>query len=249
MKKTGSVSISRVLILSASLSVSSFTLAARGAASESVEVHVRKKVADPAVKIRSATLPPLLKEVEAKYFKASTLIAHFDEADQSATTKQTKKSSGKIQFKRPSKLHWETSKPDHNLLISDGKKFWFYTPPFDEGEAGQYWEKEASQVQTKFAQVLLSGTFSYNVANGSMNVRQTSPSDFIVTPKKGTGGTVKEATLHVDRTQKLITGVDLIHRGGNKSKITLTNIELGKPLDDSLFKFTPPPNTERIKEE
>ncbi|MFL5813838.1 MAG: outer membrane lipoprotein chaperone LolA [Bdellovibrionia bacterium] len=217
-------------------------------ADEPVAVHTRKTPNSVPAQKKSISLPPLLKEVEAKYFKASTLIADFIEADQSNTTKQTKKSSGKIQFKRPGKLHWETLKPDHNILISDGKKFWFYTPPFDEGEAGQYIEKDASKVQTKFAQGLLAGTFSYNVSSGNMTVTQTNATDFIVIPKKGTGGTVKQATLKVDPQQKLITGVDLQHRGGNTSHITLSNIQLGKPLDDSLFHFTPPPNTEQMKD-
>jgi outer membrane lipoprotein carrier protein len=160
----------------------------------------------------------------------------------------TKKSSGTIQFKRPGKIRWETLKPDRNLLVGDGKKFWFYTPPFDEGEAGQYFEKNANQVQTKFAQGLLAGTFSYNVATGAMTVQQKSATDFIVTPKKGTGGTVKEAILHIDPKNHLITGIDLAHRGGNKTQITLSSIELGKPLDDKIFRFTPPPNTEKVKE-
>jgi outer membrane lipoprotein carrier protein len=217
-------------------------------ATESIIVETHKKPSPAPVKAHAAPLPALLKEVEAKYFKASTLIADFTESDQSAATKQTKKSSGKIQFKRPGKLHWETLKPDHNTLISDGKKFWFYTPPFDEGEAGQYWEKNASQVQTKFAQGLLAGTFSYNVSTGNMTVTQISPTDFIVIPKKGTGGTVKQATLKVDPQQKLIVGIDLQYRGGNSGQISLSNIELGKPLDDSLFHFTPPPHTEQMKE-
>src|ERR1700737_2382648 len=102
------------------------TASASALATESIIVESRKKPSPAPTKAHAAPLPALLKEVEAKYFKAATLIADFTEADQSATTKQTKKSSGKIQFKRPGKLHWETLKPDHNTLISDGKKFWFY---------------------------------------------------------------------------------------------------------------------------
>jgi outer membrane lipoprotein carrier protein len=238
-----------IAILSSVILTASATLQSKGAlADESIAVQHRKPPTTAPAKPKVAALPPLLKEVEAKYFKASTLTADFTESDQSATTKQTKKSSGKIQFKRPGKLYWETLKPDHNILISDGKKFWFYTPPFDEGEAGQYIEKDASKVQTKFAQGLLAGTFSYNVSSGNMTVKQVNATDFIVIPKKGTGGTVKQAILKVDPNQKLITGIDLVHKGGNTSQINLSNIQLAKPLDDSLFHFTPPPNTEQMKD-
>lgn len=208
-------------------------------------------LAAPAPKSAAPALPSLLKDVETKYTRASTLVADFTETSESAALKQTKKNSGTIQFKRPGKIRWETLKPDHNLLISDGKKFWFYTPPFDPTDPedkGQYWERDASKVQSRFAQALLSGSFSEQFKKHAMSVKQTAPSDFLVTPKKGTAATVQQATLHIDPKQKLITGISLVHRGGNKSEIKLSNIRLGQPLEDSLFHFTPPANAEKLEE-
>lgn len=194
----------------------------------------------------AVSLPPLLREVEAKYSQAQTLTADFTETSQVAALKQTKKSSGSLQFKRPGKVHWETKTPDKNLLIGDGKKFWYYTPPFDPTDSGQYMEKDASKVQTKLAQVLLSASFSSDAAMRAMQIKQVSPTEFALIPRKGTAGSVREARIKIDPAQKLITEVDLTHRGGNKSQIVLSKIELGKPLDESLFHFTPPPNTEKI---
>ncbi|OFZ55404.1 MAG: outer membrane lipoprotein carrier protein LolA [Bdellovibrionales bacterium RIFOXYC1_FULL_54_43] len=195
--------------------------------------------------VHAAKLPRLLQEVEAKYARATTLEADFSQINVLSALKRTKTSSGHIQFKRPNKIRWETLKPDPNLLVSDGKKFWFYTPPFDEGEQGQVIEKKTSEVQTKFAHALLSGSFS--IAR-NMKVKQEKPSRFALIPKKGTAGTVIRAEIEVDPGEKLIKKVTLLHRDGNRSEISLSAIKLGEPLEDRLFSFVPPPNTDIVKE-
>ena len=82
----------------------------------------------PKTQPKQMSLPPLLKEVEAKYARAATVTANFSELDESGALKQKKKSSGNLEFKKPGKIRWETQSPDKNLLVSDGKKYWFYTP-------------------------------------------------------------------------------------------------------------------------
>lgn len=93
----------------------------------------------------TSRLPKILQEVEAKYSKSATLQAEFTQVNDIAALKTKKTSSGHIMIKRPDKLRWETTKPDMNLLVSDGHHFWFYTPPFDEGEHGQVIEKKAAK--------------------------------------------------------------------------------------------------------
>ena len=131
-------------------------------------------------------LPPLLKEVEAKYARAATVTANFSEIDESGALKQKKKSSGGLEFKKPGKIRWENQSPDKNRLSAMAKTYWFYTPPFDPEEAGQYWVKEASQVQSKFAQTLLAGKFSGEGSVKPLAVKQISPTDFSIYPRKGT---------------------------------------------------------------
>lgn len=107
-----------------------------------------------------SNLPKALQEVEKRYAEAGTLFAEFKQLNETAATGQKKESQGILYAKRPGKVRWETRSPDANLLVSDGKKFWFYTPPFDEDERGQLIERKASEVQTKLANALLSGSFS-----------------------------------------------------------------------------------------
>lgn len=190
-------------------------------------------------------LPKILQEIEDKYTKSKTLSAQFSQVTTTKTTSTKKINSGKIFVKRPSKIRWETTKPENNLLIGDGNKFWFYTPPFDEDEHGQVIEKKASQVQSRLAHALLSGSFS--VAR-DMKIQEKSPSTFLLTPKAGSAGTVSQATIEVDPEKKLIQKVILDHKGGNHAEITLSEIQLGEDLKDDLFIFKSPPNTDVIDE-
>jgi outer membrane lipoprotein carrier protein len=192
-------------------------------------------------------IPKLLREVEAQYVKAGTLEAEFTQVTETAALKRKKTSSGTIQVKRPNKFRWETRKPESemSLLISDGKKYWYYTPPFDEGERGQLIERKSSETQSRLANALLSGEFSS--ARG-MKFEVITPSTFALFPKKGTAGTVTRAEVEVDSAKKQIRRVTLEHRDGNKAEISLTNIALGKPAEEAAFHFSPPPNTDRVTE-
>lgn len=195
------------------------------------------------ISVAHAALPALLKEVETKYSNAKTIQAQFVQINLNAATGQKKTSSGTLHVKRPGKVRWQTLDPDPNILVSNGKTFWFYTPPFEEGEAGQVVIKKSAQVQSRLAHVLLSGNFS---ENKDMKVKKISPFSFDLFPKKGTAGTIARARIEIKPEGKLIEKVVLFHKDGNQSEISLKKIELGTSLGDELFIFEAPPNTEKI---
>src|SRR5690606_34882256 len=112
-----------------------------------------------------------------------------------------KTSEGILQAKRPDKVRWETVSPDPNLLVSDGSRFWFYTPPLEEGERGQVMIRKSNEIQSQLATALLSGSFS--VAK-NMKIQAKGPSRFELIPKPGSAGTVTRAEIQVDPQEKLI---------------------------------------------
>lgn len=80
-----------------------------------------------------------------------------------------------------------------------------------------------------------------------MKIKPESAAKFILTPKPGSAGTVVQAEIEINPEKLLIEKVTLEHKGGNRSEITLTQIELGKPLGDDAFNFVPPPDTDFVK--
>ncbi len=192
----------------------------------------------------SVLLPKALKEVEAHYAKASTIVADFEQSTRSAMATKPKESSGRILIKRPDRVRWETLKPDTHLMVSDGHRFWFYTPPFDKDERGQVIIRKTAEVQSKLATALLGGAFS---AVKEMKIETKDSSHFVLTPKKGTSGTVQEIELEISPAKE-IRKLLVKHVGGNTAEIRLTKIEMGSPIRDELFVFITPSKTDVIKE-
>jgi chaperone LolA len=191
-------------------------------------------------------IPEVLKKVETRYQTGKTLRAQFEQKEFIQSTGRIKSSQGTIEVKRPNKIRWETRSPDANLLVSDGRTFWFYTPPFEEGERGQVVEKKAHQVQSKLAQTLISGSFSLT---RDLKIETIDPTHYRLVPKKGSAGTVKAAEIRVDIQKHEISEVKLEHRGGNRTEIKLSQITLGEKLPDELFHFIVPPQTDRMPDE
>jgi outer membrane lipoprotein carrier protein len=193
---------------------------------------------------KKTKLPPILLEVQTAYAKAGTLFAEFTQTKESAGLGTTTTSSGRIAIKRPNKIRWETLSPDANLLVSNGVKAWYYTPPFDSSEHGQVTETLASKVRTRLANAILSGDFS----SSDLKIKTIKPGYFSIIPKAGTAANVKEAKVAVDPSQKTITNIEILYDDGNHTEIKLTNIKLGAKLGDDVFVFQAPPNTDHVKQ-
>lgn len=206
---------------------------------------VTPKVQAQKIKKSSLVLPELLKEVEQKYNQAQTLMAKFGQVNNIKSTQTIKRTSGVIWLRRPDRIRWETRDPDPNILVSDGAKFWFYTPPFDEEERGQVVIRKTSEVRSKLATVLMAGAFS---EMEDMKLIRSDSGFFELVPSKGSAGDVSKAKFRVDPKKKVIDQVILEHEGGNVSEITLTDIELGQKIEDKVFDFKIPPKTEVIED-
>ncbi len=193
----------------------------------------------------STVLPPLLQSVQAEYQKSAGIEARFEQITDIKATKQKKKAEGKIWIKRPNKLRWETINPDPNILISDGKTFWFYTPPFEKGERGQVLVKKSAQVQTQFLNALLSGSFDFGKET---RVEPQGKNVFWLRPKAGTAGDVETAQVTIHESSHKIEKVILVHTSGNQTEINLKEIKLTSSLEEKLFRFTLDHNTDQLEE-
>lgn len=189
-------------------------------------------------------LPPLLKKIEAKYVKAGSLKAKFSQDTFSQLSKTNKKTEGEIWVKFPDRVKWNTYPPNENLLVGNGKLFWFYTPPFDKEDRGQVVIRKAKQVKSEVATALLSARFS-KLQHTQFEV--LAKDQFIFYPQKGSAGTVQKAEISVNEKSEEINKVVLHHLNGNKATIELSGIELGAKIDNKEFEFTIPPDTDQVE--
>jgi outer membrane lipoprotein carrier protein len=194
-----------------------------------------------------AEVPDALQKVEARYKEAGSLQASFEQEEVSKALGDTKKSQGKIAWKAPNRLKWETETPDPNLLVSDGKTMWFYTPPFDESEKGQVIIRKAAQMKNRLIDALLAGRFSSAVKQG-LRIEALPENTFKLLPRKGTVGGLKVAQVKIEPEKHQIVQVSLEYRDGNRSSIDLKDIELGKGIPMDQFEFKIPPRTDIVKQ-
>ena len=90
-----------------------------------------------APKVRDAKLDPLLHGVEQRYNHARTLSIHFTESYVSGTrTKQTE--SGTLELRKPGRMRWNYADPPGKLFLSDGKRFYLYTPTTQRVEVSSF---------------------------------------------------------------------------------------------------------------
>ena len=82
-----------------------------------------------------------LTSVEAAFVPKS-FVATFEQKYQSRLSKKWKKSRGVLSYLFPGMIKLEVNYPERELIISNPKKTWIYTPPFIDGEKGQIIIKE-----------------------------------------------------------------------------------------------------------
>lgn len=141
--------------------------------------------------------------------------------------------AGKVDISRPSLFRWETTSPDENLLVSDGKSLWYYSPFIQ--QVSIYSQEQAIE-QTPF--ILLtrnraSDWDSYKVS------QQGDLFTLLPTAVESNQGTFK---LEIDK-KGAVKGFSVIEQDGQKSEFKFNNINLSKPSAD-YFTFSVPEGVE-----
>lgn len=182
--------------------------------------------------------------LKKKYASAATLKAEFTQIQKNKMMGSEKKSEGILEIKRPDKFRWDTLTPDPTLLLSNGKKIIYYTPPFHEGEKGQVIYKKSADVQSKLAVDLLSG--SSNLKK-DFKPKKVADRHYELIPIKKNLGDINKIELYIDPKADLVYKLKLQHTTENETEIELKNVQLGEKLENSRFEFNAPPNTEVIQ--
>ena len=207
-------------------------------------VIVSHSIAAPKIQKQSAQVADDdLAKMQKKYENVNSLTANFSQSQKNAALGRTKDSKGRIYIVRPNKFRWETFEPDASILTSNGKKFWFYTPPFQEGEKGQVMIRNAHDAQSKLAVDLLIGGSDFKK---NFDYRRIEPLHYRLNPLKPAGD-IDSIELFLENQTNLVYKLRLISASGNETTITLSQVELGPKLPESMFNFQVPPQTEVIK--
>jgi outer membrane lipoprotein carrier protein len=80
----------------------------------------------PSAQTRSAQ--DIARSLEERYDKVRDFSADFVHSYEGGILKKTATEKGTLQVKKPGRMRWEYTHPEHKLFVSDGKKIYSYIP-------------------------------------------------------------------------------------------------------------------------
>lgn len=140
---------------------------------------------------------------------------------------------GSVEISRPSLFRWTTTLPDENVLVSDGKSLWYYSPFIE--QVSIYWQEQATE-QTPF--VLLTRNRQSDWENYNVS-QQGDVFTLVPTAVDSNQGQFK---LEID-AKGAVKGFSVIEQDGQQSVFKFANIDLTKPKAER-FTFAIPQGVE-----
>ena len=168
-----------------------------------------------------------------------TLRADFAQTVVARNGRLPQKSSGVMMFWRPDKFRWQIDKPYNQLVVGDGTKISIHDP-------------DLRQVTVRKAGAALGGTPASLLAgertiDRDFSLREAGERDGLewleATPKAADSGFEK---VRVGFAGNELRAMELLDNLGQTTTLLFSRVEINPRLAPSLFRFTPPPNTDVI---
>ncbi len=79
----------------------------------------------------------ILGRIRQRYSRKQAFSGRFTQKTIYADSNETTLSRGRIWIKGPDKMRWEFQSPEKQILVSDGKTIWYYTPDLNQVMVGK----------------------------------------------------------------------------------------------------------------
>ena len=153
---------------------------------------------------------------------------------------RTEVTRGTVQIKKPGKMKWVYSSPDPQVLISNQKNLWLYTPEEEQVTKMPIESVYSSNTPALFlaGQGILTDIFNV--------VRVLTEKDKFVavfTPKE-VESSLSRLVLRANKNNYQITGATVYDKLGNKTSIKFRSIRINEKIPDNVFNFKVPAGVE-----
>ncbi len=198
---------------------------------------------------RAAELSPLqiAEKLQQTYDQTSAIAADFRQTSAIAMSRRSRKGAGTMVIQKPGFMRWDYTLPDKQVLTSDGTTI------------SMYFEANRQMIVMP-AQEYLKSDITYAFFAGTGNIIR----DFeVLAPEEGriepqylglkliprkNHPQVSSLTLIISRDTFLIKRLLIVDHLDSLTDIVLTNLVLNQPKPADYFVFTPPPDTEIIRQ-
>lgn len=185
--------------------------------------------------------------VDQHYNNLKTLKSAFTEIYQAPGISRTE--SGTLWLKKPGRMRWEYREPREKLFLADSHTAYFYVP--GERQARKTAIKNLDDIRSPL-RYLLGKTKLEKELNGlslAPDVPPLQPGNQVIRGiPKGMEDRISDVLLEVSSNQQIVR--IFIHEvDGASTDFRFSQIEENVPMQDALFRFTPPPGVETIQDD
>ncbi|MDF1577168.1 MAG: outer-membrane lipoprotein carrier protein LolA [Desulfurivibrionaceae bacterium] len=184
--------------------------------------------------------------LQATYDKTTTFKADFSQTSAMKLSRRQREGRGSLVIKKPGLIRWDYLEPDHQVIISDGRRISMYFA-------------EAEQLIVMPAQEYLQSDVTYAFFAGQGDLSRDfeveepggdyccgAPPDLMLTPKQP-HPQVEYLFLWLS-DDFLIERMQIFDHYGSVNDLTFSELKVNPPVAPETFEFTPPPGTEIIEQ-
>lgn len=187
-------------------------------------------------------LGKILKGLEQRYNNARTLQVRFEQTY--AAQKRRRTERGELYLRKPGRMRWEYSTPPGKLFLSDGKNFYLYTP--DNRRVERTRIKESDDWRAPLAFLL--GRLDFQRDFKRFLTRPEGPDTWIVAEPRSDRLAYTQVGFLVTAEYE-IRRVEITGHDSSVMEYRFEGEKLNPRLEESLFRFQPPPGAEVVDTE
>jgi len=181
-------------------------------------------------------------DLDHHYNDLRSLRAQFTETYRGAGI--TRSESGTLWLRRPGKMRWEYTAPREKLFVSDGKTAYFYVP--GERQARKAPIEKLDDLRSPLRYLLGKTKLKKEFEKLTVGAGNAPGVQLVRGVPKGMADRVSEMTLEVNAKGQ-IQRILLEETDGSQTEFVFSAIEENLPVEDSRFRFQPPPGVELIE--
>jgi len=189
-------------------------------------------------------VPPELTEILDIYRQSESIILEVRKIQKNVMLDKEVTYKGMIRFVK-GKFYWETTDPEKNLVVYDGKTLWTVQYPPSEFKEMPLQVAKMSIKSKKNSPIILAEIFGTRPIQSIFKVKQKSKDGALVNyelkEKKSEFG-LKNLILKIDTKEKRVASIEYLDEVENETKLEFRSTQFNIKVKQSLFNYKPPKN-------
>lgn len=186
--------------------------------------------------------------VQAQYDQAGGFKARFRQESRLRAAGQGEKAEGLLYFQKPCRMRWQYESPPEQKkeIVADGREVWMFIPQDAVVMVYPMNQVMRSDLVMRFFSGMGDLSKDFRI---SWNRPPDSGGNYVVDlfPKKSEPE-LKRLTLHINPGNYQLERLEFANALGEETRFAFSQMQLNLQLDPGLFRFTPPPGVQVVRE-